>query len=449
MKNDLLARYDRPVPRYTSYPTAPQFHAGIDAAVYRRWLGELAPEAILSLYLHVPFCRRLCWYCGCHTTVARRREPVAEYLSLLLAELDLVSDALGTRHAVGHVHFGGGTPTILAPDDLLRLGLRLRRSFDVRPDAEIAVEIDPRELDEATVAALAEIGVTRASLGVQDVNPVVQRAINREQPFELTERAAARLRAAGIRDLNVDLMYGLPYQTEARVLRSIDAVLGLSPARIALFGYAHVPWMKRHQRLIEETALPDQAARAAQFEAASARLLDAGYVAIGLDHFARPDDALAIAQREGRLHRNFQGYTTDAAPALIGCGASAIGSLAQGYVQNAVPLPEYREAIRSGRLATVRGIEIDDEDRLRRAVIERLMCQYGVDLDELCRHFAWPVDRFAPELETLARFEADGLVRIEGHEVRVEPPGRPLVRSVCAIFDRYLERGQGRHSRAI
>jgi len=449
MRQDLLARYDRPVPRYTSYPTAAQFHAGIDAAVCRRWLGELAPGTTLSLYLHVPFCRRLCWYCGCHTTVARRPEPLAEYLPLLLAELDLASDALGARHAVDHVHFGGGTPTILAPDDLLRLGLRLRRAFDVRPGAEFAIEIDPRELDEPTTAALAEIGVTRASLGVQDVNPVVQRAINREQPFELSERAAARLRAAGIRDLNVDLMYGLPYQTEARLLRSVHAVLGLSPARIALFGYAHLPWMKRHQRLLEETALPDQKARAAQFEAAAARLADAGYVAIGLDHFARPDEPLAIARREGRLRRNFQGYTTDAAPALLGLGASAIGSLPQGYVQNAVPLPEYRDAIRSGRLATGRGVEIGDEDRLRRAVIEQLMCQDGVDLDALCRRFAWPVERLRPELEALARFAADGLVRIEGHAVRIEPAGRPLVRAVCAVFDRYLAPGQSRHSRAI
>lgn len=449
MREDLLAGYDRPVPRYTSYPTAPHFHAGIDAGAYRRWLGELAPETTLSLYLHLPFCRSLCWYCGCHTTVTRRHEPVTDYVAHLLAELDLVSEAMGARHAVGHVHFGGGTPTIAAPADLLRLGLRLRRSFDVRPGAELAIEIDPRELSRETVAALAEIGTTRASLGVQDVNPVVQRAVHRDQPFELTERAATWLRAAGIRDLNVDLMYGLPHQTEARVLRSIDAVLGLSPARVALFGYAHVPWMKRHQRLIEEATLPDQRARAAQFDAAAARLREAGYVAIGLDHFALPDDELVIAAREGRLRRNFQGYTTDAAPALIGCGASAIGSLPQGYVQNAVPLAGYRDAIRGGRFATARGIEIDDDDRVRRAVIERLMCQYAVDLDEVCARFAWPVDRLGPELEALAAFEADGLVRVDDHEIWIEPAGRPLVRTVCAVFDRYLESGEARHSRTL
>jgi oxygen-independent coproporphyrinogen-3 oxidase len=442
MDPELLAKYDRPVPRYTSYPTAPHFHAGIGADDYQRWLSELPREARLSLYLHVPFCQELCWYCGCHTTVARRYQPIAEYRRLLLRELGLVAATLGGRGSVGHLHFGGGTPTMLAPGDLRVLGERLRQRFEILADAEVAVEIDPRRLEPATVEALAAIGVNRASLGVQDVNPEVQRAINRWQPFAMVERAVDRLRAAGIGGVNLDLMYGLPHQTEACVLRTVEAALRLAPERVALFGYAHVPWMKRHQRLIDEAALPDGRARATQLERAAARLADAGYVAIGLDHFALPDDDLATALREGGLHRNFQGYTTDAAPALLGFGVSAIGSLPQGYVQNAPAIPDYREALRAGRLPTVRGIEISDEDRLRRSIIERLMCDLAVDLDGA-------TGRFASELEALAPLAADGLVEITGSVIRVPPAGRALVRAVCAAFDRYLEPGAARHSRAV
>src|SRR5690606_4920320 len=339
-------------------------------------------------------------------------------------------------------HFGGGTPTILAPDDLRRLGERLRQHFALEKDAEVAVEIDPRRLTPETVEALAAIGVNRASLGVQDVNPEVQLAINRWQPFTVVERAVERLRAAGIRGINFDLMYGLPEQTTARVAASIDAVLTLRPARVALFGYAHVPWLKLHQRLSDEATLPDARARAAQFETAALRLQGAGYVAIGLDHFALPDDSLALAQRAGRLHRNFQGYTTDDAVALLGFGASAIGALPQGYVQNAVPIPQYRDALRSGRLATARGIRVSAEDRLRRSIIERLMCDFAVDLNGAAPDLA-------AELEALEPFCTDGLLTIDGGLIRVEPAGRPLVRTICAVFDAYLGRGLARHSRAV
>ena len=442
MSPELLAKYDRPVPRYTSYPTAPHFHAEIGRQDYRDWLAELPPGARLSLYLHVPFCQDLCWYCGCHTTVARRYQPVAKYRDLLLRELDLVGAALGCRRPVGHIHFGGGTPTMLAPDDLCLLGERLRARFQLLGAAEFAVEIDPRRLTRETVDALAAIGVNRASLGVQDVNPEVQLAINRWQPFAIVERAVDGLRTAGIGCINFDLMYGLPQQTAARVQASVDAALALRPARVALFGYAHVPWMKRHQRLIDEAALPGAAERAAQFEVAAARLEEAGYVAIGLDHFALPEDSLAVARKQGRLHRNFQGYTTDDAGALLGFGASAIGSLPQGYVQNAVPIPEYRDAIRGGRLATARGIRVSAHDRLRRAIIERLMCDFAVDLNG-------QTARLAPELEALEPFRTDGLLTIDDGLIRVEPAGRPLIRTICAVFDAHLQRGLARHSRAV
>jgi oxygen-independent coproporphyrinogen-3 oxidase len=442
MNPELLAKYDRPVPRYTSYPTAPHFHVGIGSDDYRSWLAELPSDARLSLYLHVPFCQELCWYCGCHTTVARRYQPVAEYQSLLLDELNLVYEALGGRRPVGHIHFGGGTPTMLAPDDLRDLGERLHDQFEVLADAEFAVEIDPRRLTRETVAALAAIGVNRASLGVQDVNPEVQRAINRWQPFAVVERAVDWLRAAGILGINFDLMYGLPQQTTDLVRASVDAALTLRPARLALFGYAHVPWMKRHQRLIDEASLPAGGERAAQFEVAATRLRQAGYVAIGIDHFALPDDSLAVALKEHRLHRNFQGYTTDDAAALLGFGASAIGGLPQGYVQNAVPLPQYREAIREGRLATARGIRLTEEDRRRRAIIERLMCDFVVDLNG-------SASELAAELEALGPFQADGLLALEDRLIRIKPEGRPLVRAICAVFDAYLERNLARHSRAV
>jgi oxygen-independent coproporphyrinogen-3 oxidase len=442
MNAELLARYDRPVPRYTSYPTAPHFHPGVGPDDHCKWLAQLPPDTQLSLYLHVPFCHALCWYCGCHTTVARRYQPVAEYLDLLLAELDLVGAVLGGRRPVSHVHFGGGTPTMIAPDDLRILGERLRGRFEILSDAEVAVEVDPRRLTPETVDALAAIGVNRASLGVQDVSSEVQRAINRWQPFTVLERAVDRLRNAGISGINFDLMYGLPHQTVGRMRRSVEAALRLRPARVALFGYAHVPWMKRHQRMIDESALPGALARAAQFEAASARLEDAGYLAIGLDHFALPSDSLALALRQGRLRRNFQGYTADTAPVLLACGASAIGSLPQGYVQNAVPVPAYRDAIRAGRLATARGIALADDDRARRSVIERLMCELAVDLNG-------STARFGAELEALEPFVADGLVHVRDGVIRIRPEGRALVRTVCAVFDAYLDRGAARHSRAV
>jgi oxygen-independent coproporphyrinogen III oxidase len=449
MDPDLLARYDRAVPRYTSYPTAPHFHAGIDAATYRRWLSELPADVPLSLYLHIPFCQSLCWYCGCHTTVARHYGRISDYLEVLLREIELVAGALGGRRPVRHVHLGGGTPTMLDARDLERLGRALGEQFDLLAGAEIAVEIDPRTLTLAGVGALAAIGVNRASLGVQDVNPKVQRAINRWQPLETTEQAVGWLRAAGIGRINVDLIYGLPHQSEALVVRSVEGVLALAPDRVALFGYAHVPWMKRHQRLIDEQALPGREARAGQFRAAAARLLEAGYVAIGIDHFARRSDSLVAAQRDGRLHRNFQGYTTDEAVALLGFGASAIGSLPQGYVQNAVPIGAWRDAIRGGAPAVARGLALDAEDRVRRAIIERLMCDFAVDLEALCVRHGWPSHLLQPELEALAPLVDDGVVEVDGLVIRVTARGRPLVRVVCAAFDAYLDAGAGRHSRAV
>lgn len=450
MDLDAVLRHLKPVPRYTSYPTAPHFRPEIGPETYRRWLGAIGEGSPLSLYLHVPFCERLCRYCGCHTKITRRYDPISAYVEALLAEIGLVGAAIGGRPQLRHLHWGGGTPTILSPADFRRLAAAIGERFERASGAEHAIEIDPRTLEPEMVDALAEAGVTRASLGVQDVNPEIQVAIDREQPVAVTALAVERLRAAGIARINLDLMYGLPGQTEAHVVETIDQMAALAPDRLALFGYAHVPWMKTHQRLIDEAALPDLSERLRQIAAAAERLARHGYVAVGLDHYARPDDPLAQAQGEARLRRNFQGYTDDAAPALIGLGASAIGSLAGGYVQNAPPINVYEERVAAGELATARGLALSDEDRLRRDIIEQLMCTLAVDLDQVAAAHGRTEAGFEPELQSLASFAAAGLIAIDDRRIAVPDAARPLIRTVCAVFDQYLsDGGPARHSAPV
>ncbi|MEE8455599.1 MAG: oxygen-independent coproporphyrinogen III oxidase [Limibaculum sp.] len=450
----LLAKYDRRVPRYTSYPTAVQFTPAVQGDRYRVWLGGLDPALPLSLYIHIPFCDSLCWFCGCNTKVVRRYAPIAAYMELLLRELDLVADLLpgsgdNGRHKVCHVHLGGGTPTILEPADMERLFERLRARFDLLPDADIAIENDPREFNQDLVETMARVGVNRASLGLQDVNLQVQQAVNRVQSIDETTRVAQALRGAGIGSINIDLMYGLPYQSVARVLTSIEAVLELAPDRVCLFGYAHVPWMKKHQRLIDEAGLPDAEERFAQYLAAAARLQEAGYQWIGLDHFARPGDDLAQAARNKTLHRNFQGYTTDDAPVRLGFGPSAIGMLPQGFAQNEVPMNVYRDAIEAGALPVARGLVLSEDDRLRGAVIEQLMCFLEADLGAIAHRFEADPRVFTDALAALQEMVADGLVEIDGWKVRVSEAGRPFLRTACAAFDSYLEPTATRHAQAV
>src|SRR6266571_2848480 len=366
MRPDLAACYGQErLPRYTSYPTAPHFSATIGPDTYAEWLKAIPRHATASLYLHVPFCRSMCWYCGCHTSVSRRDEPIAVYASALRCEIDLVSKQIERRIKVDHIHFGGGTPTILAPEIFADLIGSIRQSFFVLPAAEIAIEIDPRTLTGPMIDALAYGGVNRASLGVQSFDPVVQRAINRVQSFEATAAATDGLRCAGIACINFDLIYGLPHQTVASCLDTVRQCVELRPDRFSVFGYAHVPAFKTHQRKIEEAALPDSLERHRQSEAIAHALTQARYVRIGLDHFALPGDAMAAALRDGTLRRNFQGYTTDTGNTLLGFGASAIGQLPQGYVQNEVGTRAYSASIANGRLATVKGYALTDDDRLR------------------------------------------------------------------------------------
>jgi len=446
LKTDLFAAR---VPRYTSYPTAPHFHSGVDHATYRRWLKEIPAETPLSLYVHVPFCDTLCWFCGCHTTVVNHYAPVLDYCGLLAQETALVAEALGTRRPVRHIHWGGGSPTMLQPRDIGRFNEILRGSFAVAPDVEFAVEIDPRGLTQASVEALARAGLTRASIGLQDCDPAVQKAINRIQTREETMRAIALLRAAGVKSINLDLLYGLPKQTLASWEETLHFALELAPDRLAVFGYAHVPSFKKHQALIAERLLPDLDTRLCQVELANQILGANGYVAVGLDHFAKPGDIMAKAAKTGTLRRNFQGYTTDTASTLVGLGASAIGSLPQGYVQNMPAVPHYRTALAKGHLPISRGIALSPEDRLRRDVIERLMCDLEVDLAAESARFGRQPVLFHDSLSNLAPLIQAGAVSVEHNLIRISPQWRVAARLVCAAFDTYLAPDLAKHSMSV
>ncbi len=449
MRPDLAARYGQEcLPRYTSYPTAPHFSAAVRAETYAGWLKAIPRSASASLYLHVPFCREMCWYCGCHTQIARRDEPVSLYAAALRCELDLVSSRIGRRIRVDHIHFGGGTPTIMAPALFVDLIGSIRHSFFVLPSAEIAVEIDPRTLTSRMVEALALGGVNRVSLGVQSFDPAVQSAINRVQSVAETADAVASLRRAGIKGINFDLIYGLPNQTVASCLGTVNRCLALRPDRFSVFGYAHVPAFKKHQRKIDENLLPDSLERLEQSDAIAGALRDAGYLQIGLDHFALPDDAMAITQREGRLRRNFQGYTTDTSSVLLGFGASAIGHLPQGYVQNEVNTRAYCEIIAEGKLATAKGYALSKDDRLRSEIIERIMCDFGVDLAPICARYGAAAEDMlnSPRLQRLL---SSGVVELDGASLAVKDDSRFLVRSVAAAFDAHLDESKRLHSRAV
>ncbi|MCC2096551.1 MAG: oxygen-independent coproporphyrinogen III oxidase, partial [Hyphomicrobiales bacterium] len=431
-----------------SYPTAPHFHQGIGEQEVSGWLAALPESASLSLYLHVPYCRSICAYCGCNTKATLRDEPLASYANCLASEIDLVAARTKARR-VTHIHWGGGTPSMLGPARLTKLTRHLSERFDLSGIVEHAIELDPRHVDGPLAETLAAIGVNRVSLGVQDMNRHVQVAIGRVQPPEDVEKTVELLRQAGIAAINIDLMYGLPHQSIDDVCRTVDWAASLDPARLAIFGYAHVPWMKTHQRLIDTAALPGAAERLEQADAARNTLVAADYVAIGLDHFARADDDMAIAMREGRLRRNFQGYTTDSADALLPLGASSIGKFPQGFVQNAPDMAHWSRAIGEGRLPVVRGIAISADDVARAEVIERLMCDLAVDFGALAQaHFgrADAFDQSIAQLDSLAR---DGVLIRQERRLELTPAGAPFVRLVAAAFDAYLEQSQARHSVAV
>lgn len=449
MRDPLIAAYAAPVPRYTSYPTAPHFNETVTPQVFAGWLGTLPSNQLVSLYLHIPFCDRMCWFCGCHTKQVRQYAPVAAYLETLLAEIDLAADHIGHRIPASAVHFGGGSPTMLIPADLKRLMARLKARFDFTPDAEISIEIDPNDIDTARLDAIAEAGFNRASLGVQDLNPTVQAAINRIQTFGQTRAVVDGLRVRGIDAINIDMLYGLPYQTTESVLATAKQVASLAPNRIALFGYAHVPWMKKHQRLINETILPDIDHRFGQAQAAARYFADNDFAPIGMDHFATPSDPLAIAASSGTLRRNFQGYTTDSAQTLIGLGASSISQLPQGYAQNIVATANYMRAVAAGEFAIAKGIAVTPEDRLHGYAIERMMCDFSLSRSDLEAKFGVAAKTIFKRAEIYLASHKDGLFERQGDIYRVTDKGRPFVRHIAALFDTYLDRGTARHSVAV
>lgn len=444
-----LALAERRLPRYTSYPTALSFTPVADDRAVRAWAGGVAASTVLSAYVHVPFCDRLCWYCGCHTTVVHQYDRVAAFHGRLLCEIDLWAEALPPHAGTAHLHFGGGSPNALAPADFLSLARRLRRVLDVRAEAEVAVELDPGNLTDAFLDAMAAAGVTRASLGVQTFDPQVQRRVNRVQPLEMVAQSVAGLRARGVTGINFDLMYGLPGQDCESVAASARAAADLSPDRVSVFGYAHVPWMKKHQVMIHEEELADVAGRWDQAEAADEVLTGAGYVRIGLDHYARPQDPLARAAVAGRLHRNFQGYTDDAASVLVPFGPSAIGRFAGGFVQNQTAMDTWSAAIAAGRLPIAKTLPLTPEDCLRAAVIERLMCDLTADVGEICAAGGFAIDALDGELHDAAKLSDDGLCRVDGRRVRIPETARRLMRLVAACFDADLPLTPARHARAV
>lgn len=449
MQKEFVRKHAGPAPRYTSYPTAPHFHAGVDGDVYARWLGKLKPGQSLSLYIHIPWCDRLCWFCGCNTKQTLKYDPLKTYLSALENEMETISGLIDPECRVTALHLGGGSPTMLKPEDMVWLDKALRSRFTFSDEAEISVEMDPNDLSADKYDALAEIGLTRASIGVQDFDEKVQKAINREQTFEQTREVVEQVRARGVRSVNCDVLYGLPHQTRETLDRTITQVVSLSPDRIALFGYAHVPWMKTHQKMIDETVLPDVTERFAQMNRASSQLTTAGYTAIGIDHFALPADSLAIAAASGVMRRNFQGYTSDTAGALIGMGASSIGQLPEGYVQNQPSTGEYQRQVNLGRLPVVRGFELSEEDRLRARIIELLMCDFAFSFAAIRQEFGGAAESVLDEAEYLAGCDTDGMVELNGGLFQVTAKGRPFVRSIASAFDSYFGQGAARHSLAV
>ena len=451
MQLALYEKYDLRLPRYTSYPTAPHFHAGVNGEVFEGWLGDLDPVQPLSLYLHVPYCEEMCWFCGCNTKITKTYKPVHGYVAALLTEIEGTLGKLPAdkSFSVSHIHFGGGSPTILKAEDLRAIMAAIRERLHILDDAEIAIEMDPRTATDDFMEAMIECGFNRASIGIQDFNQQVQTAVNRIQSMQLVRDVIAKLRSHGIAGINVDLMYGLPFQTVDSLRETVDQTVELCPDRLSVFGYAHVPWMKKHQQLIPTEALPNTGERWAQYEEIQNRLAKHGFVAIGLDHFAHQADSMARALSDGLLHRNFQGYTTDRAEALIGFGPSAISSLPQGYAQNDPALARWQRAVEGGKCAIEKGVALTSEDKLRRDIINELMCNLAVDLDPVCASHGISADRFAPELERIKAMTRDGIVEVQGNYIKLSELGRPLVRAVCAAFDTYLNHAHGRHSQAV
>jgi oxygen-independent coproporphyrinogen-3 oxidase len=453
--SDLIRKYGGSGPRYTSYPTADRFVEAFDEAAYRHWLqnrnigGFVRP---LGLYVHLPFCGTICYYCGCNKIITKDHGRSAKYLKYLEREARLVAECLGEDRAIGQMHWGGGTPTFLSDAEIADLTRMLRSEFDFAAQGEYAVEVDPRTVNPERVALLAQLGFNRISVGVQDFDPEVQRAVHRIQSLEQTEQVIRAAREHGFRSVNVDLIYGLPKQTPEGFARTLDLVAGMDPDRIALYSYAHLPTVFKPQRRIAEAHLPAPETKLRLLTMAIERLVSEGYVYIGMDHFASPGDDLAVAQRQGRLTRNFQGYSSTGDSDVLGLGVSAISTVGPVYAQNVKTLDEYYARLDNGLLPVLRGLELGADDLVRRAVIQALACHFEVSKEAISiAHLIEFDGYFAAELAQLKEMEKESLVAIDEEWITVTPQGRLLVRALCMVFDRYLraERARSLYSRII
>jgi len=450
----LIHRYDKAGPRYTSYPTAVQFTEEFTAERYQAIARDTNEAAgPLSLYFHLPFCDTVCYYCACNKIVTKDRSKAVPYLEHLYREMSLQAELFDRDRIVDQLHWGGGTPTFISHDEMRGLMDRTREIFSLHEDdeGEYSIEIDPREVQTDTIALLRELGFNRMSLGVQDFDEEVQKSVNRIQSKEETLRVIQDARDTGFKSVSVDLIYGLPHQDTARFLKTLDTVIEANPDRLSVFNYAHMPTLFKPQRRINEADLPSPQEKLSILQATIRHLTDAGYVYIGMDHFARPDDELALAQREGTLYRNFQGYSTHADCDLIGLGVTSIGMVGRSYSQNYRDVEAYYEALSDNRLPVFRGVELSDDDVIRRAVITQLICHFGLNFFDIEQAFGLRFSEyFQQELQELDVMQSDGLISMDGHSIQVMPAGRLLIRNICMVFDRYLREKTGtRFSKVI
>jgi oxygen-independent coproporphyrinogen III oxidase len=443
ISDEILEKYNRPGPRYTSYPTAPVWKDDFGPDDLEKYYDRAeARRTPLSLYMHLPFCESLCLFCACNVSIQKDKRVAIPYLAALKKEIEHVAGRVSKNRSVSQFHWGGGTPSYLSPEQMEDLFLHTRERFTFAPDAEIGIEVDPRVTNRAHLETLRRLGFNRLSMGIQDFQPKVQETIHRVQPYEMTRDLIAVGRELGFESLNVDLIYGLPYQTAESFQNTIDQVLTLVPDRVAMFSYAHVPWLKKQQGSFQ-AHLPEGKEKFRIFRAGLERFLDAGYLYIGMDHFARPGDELATAQQNRTLHRNFQGYTTKAGADLYGMGVSAISSIGEAYAQNRKEVPAYQDTVVSRGIATMRGYRLSTDDVIRRAVIGRLLCHTVIPKREVEREFSISFDEyFATELGRLEEPRAEGLVELAPGEIRVTPLGRIFIRNVAMVFDRYLHEQQ-------
>ncbi len=445
LSEELLQKYNTAGPRYTSYPTAPIWTEDFDATAYQKALETTnQPSATevdlpLSLYVHLPFCEHRCHFCGCNVVITPHREQAEKYLGYLFQEIDRVAQLTSKSREVVQFHWGGGTPTYLSPEQIKRLFNYQKERFNIRPDAEIAIEVDPRVTTREQLEVLKELGFNRISMGVQDFYAETQEAVNRIQPVEMTESMVDYCRELGFLGINFDLIYGLPHQTEDTFDTTLDEVIRINPDRIALYNFAYVPWISPHQKKISEETLPEGSVKFKIFRRAIERFLDAGYVYIGMDHFAKPSDELAKAQREGSLHRNFMGYTTKAGCELYGFGVSAISGLESYYAQNLKKLSTYYEAVEADKLPTMRGFALSKDDRLRRSLINAVLCQGQVDYNQVNSVFDIDCQTlFAEALNSLRPMEDDGLLIFNDNGFQLTPLGRIFSRNIAMPFDAYF-----------